>query len=156
MNLHKDNANGNADPQAPKGLVEDLRLLYGTGASVPPEVDARVLETARSRFARRRVAVRVLRWGALTAAAGVLLVSIISIPKWHAPHNAPASQVAKAREDLNADGRVDILDAFLLARLINESRAVPHNWDLNGDGKIDKRDVDLVAAAAVNLKRRAL
>ena len=52
-------------------------------------------------------------------------------------------------------GRVDMLDAFVLARKIDSGAAAPtpaKGWeDVNADGVLDKRDVDQVAALAVSL-----
>ena len=62
---------------------------------------------------------------------------------------------AADRHDLDGNGRVNILDAFVLARHV-ESAAVPRGqWDLNGDGLVDRNDVDLVAMAAVALNGRS-
>lgn len=92
---------------------------------------------------------------------------------------APAPTLAE-REDIDHSGRVDILDAFALARMIENqdtriagqrrdargdvgraadarpNRAgiteIPAMFDLNGDGAVDQGDVDAVAMAAVSLK----
>jgi hypothetical protein len=55
-----------------------------------------------------------------------------------------------AREDVTGDGRVDILDAFALARRIE--RADVRQPDLNSDGRVDQRDVEALAARAVRLE----
>ena len=57
------------------------------------------------------------------------------------------------REDFDRDGRVDILDAFALARRIEEGGESSRRWDLNEDGAVDRRDVDAIAMAAVSLER---
>jgi hypothetical protein len=87
-------------------------------------------------------------------------------------------------KDIDHNGRVDILDAFLLARQIKAggqlggdrlvlpgvapkagspktdlsrfSGPVSPAWDFNGDGVIDQKDVDAVAMSAVKLKGGAL
>ena len=57
------------------------------------------------------------------------------------------------RADVDQNGRVDILDAFALARRIQQGAA--GGFDLNGDGVVDKLDVDFVAAQAVRLRRES-
>ena len=52
--------------------------------------------------------------------------------------------------DLDQSGRVDILDAFALARQL-DSDVVPTHGDFNGDGIVDRADVDAIAMAAVRL-----
>ncbi|HSP99020.1 MAG TPA: dockerin type I domain-containing protein [Candidatus Dormibacteraeota bacterium] len=48
-----------------------------------------------------------------------------------------------AQADLNGDGRVDVLDAFALARAV--TRGTPQVGDA------DRHDVDLILAMAVSL-----
>jgi hypothetical protein len=62
-------------------------------------------------------------------------------------------QQSFAREDLNRDGRVDILDVFQLAREIQSGEKPPREADLNQDGLIDRRDAELIATHAVNLEK---
>jgi hypothetical protein len=60
--------------------------------------------------------------------------------------------------DINGDGRVDILDAYVVARtLADRSRktSLPAAWDLNHDGVVDQKDVDWIAKAAVQVGNRA-
>ena len=58
---------------------------------------------------------------------------------------------AIAREDINRDGRVDILDAFQLARELGSGQKPAPGLDLNGDGVVDSRDVEIIAVQAVKL-----
>jgi hypothetical protein len=59
-----------------------------------------------------------------------------------------------AREDLNHDGRVDILDAFDLARTLKTRPGLTSPvMDVNGDGVVDERDVTSLAARAVQLPK---
>ena len=59
-------------------------------------------------------------------------------------------QLASVPGDFDRSGRVDILDAFALARQL-DSDVVPTLGDFNGDGRIDRADVDAIAMAAVRL-----
>jgi hypothetical protein len=62
--------------------------------------------------------------------------------------------LAEVREDLNSDGKVDILDAFMLAKKLQRAPASDSRFDVNGDGVIDRRDVETIAAHAVSLEKR--
>lgn len=50
-------------------------------------------------------------------------------------------------DDFNGDGLVDIIDALMLARDIDNGQG----RDLNADGRIDRTDIDHLAARAVKL-----
>jgi len=47
---------------------------------------------------------------------------------------------------------VDMLDAFALARELQQGRTPRPQLDLNGDGVVDERDVEVLAARAVTLE----
>ena len=61
---------------------------------------------------------------------------------------------AKGPADIDGSGRVDILDAFALARHLKRGRLVEADLDINQDGRLDRVDVDAVAMAAVRLPVR--
>ena len=52
--------------------------------------------------------------------------------------------------DLDASGGVDILDAYSLAKQIEQGQTATA-LDFNSDGRADQRDVDLLAGRAVSL-----
>jgi Dockerin type I domain len=54
-------------------------------------------------------------------------------------------------QDVDLNGRVNILDAFALARSLQNGTAGNGRNDLNQDGRIDDEDVDLIAMRAVAL-----
>jgi hypothetical protein len=54
--------------------------------------------------------------------------------------------------DVDGNGRVDVLDAFKLARFVESPGGADMQWDINGDGTVDSADVDAVAFSAVRLK----
>ena len=53
------------------------------------------------------------------------------------------------RSDVDLNGRVDILDAFAMARQLRDGSGEAR--DFNHDGRFDKLDIDLVAREAVKL-----
>ena len=142
------------EPQvlAPQKLADDLAALFGQPAAVPEPVDRAIVALARRRLAPRRAPARVLRWAAVAAAAAVLAVALVPVARlvlWPEP-------AATVREDIDRNGRVDILDAFTLARHLVYRRPVKPEWDLNEDGVVDDADVDDAAMAAVRLDRGLL
>ena len=105
-----------------------------------------ILSAARIRLSRRRRVVAIVRWG-FAAAAAALVVLVLRVNLVHAPS---APQVAQAG-DINHDGRVDILDAYIVARGIAHHDPLPAQWDVNGDGVVDQKDVDFIANQAVHV-----
>ena len=131
----------------PPRLTDDLRAIYGHVPDVPPGVDAAIAAAARRKFAQHQRARWLLRWGG--GAAAILLLALRISPIFHHPPAAPA--VAYARQDLLHHGRVDILDAYYLARQIDSHAPLKKEWDINGDGVVDQKDVDAIAAVAVRV-----
>jgi len=155
--------NDSREPDAPRKLVEELRALHGRVPGVPVEVDRAVLAMARRRLRARRRPVPALRWalaGAVAGAAALLAVGIVLGPleglKEARLASAPPAAPKLLKEDLDGSGRVDILDAFLLARHIDAGSEPEGEWDFSGDGAVDRRDVDALAQAAVRLDRGML
>jgi hypothetical protein len=54
--------------------------------------------------------------------------------------------------DVNADGRVDVIDAMVLAQRV-QSGETQRRWDVNGDRVVDARDAEEIMARAVDLER---
>jgi len=82
----------------------------------------------------------------------VLAVALVPAAR-HALWPQPPAAI---REDIDGNGRLDILDAFALARHVVGEEPVKMEWDLNRDGVVDAADVDDVAYAAVRLEWGAL
>ena len=127
----------------------EARLRHGAermAVLVPSAVDRAVLSPARERFAeirRRRSRARTVWWMSAAAcfvALAFLASSLINTSRFE-------------HADVDRSGRVDILDAFALARRIQQGTA--GGFDLNRDGVVDKLDVDLVAAQAVRLRKES-
>lgn len=148
-------------------FARDLRVLYRAEIEVPPSQERELLEAARRQLGsgRRPRARPIPLWvGGIAAAAAILLVARLTMGPPERGRDVPeASRVAGgasspgggarvAPEDLDANGRVDILDAFLLARHVQSRSVLDRAWDLNGDGRVDRGDVDNLALAAVRLR----
>jgi hypothetical protein len=151
------------EQQVSDRLCQDLRGRFEPPSAVPARVDKIILDQAKQRLAKPGRLIIRLRWAAgIAAAAAVVTVGVILLNPQSAIMSPPASTggrnpqsirpaLAESRADIDGNGRVDILDAFRLARSIEAHGPADPQWDLNGDGRIDKDDVDLVARAAVRL-----
>ena len=126
----------------PERLAEDLKRLYAPDGSVPPQVDRAVI---------------------------ILVFALNTSDERDTKQIAEKSEVNRTRSaadvgfeeaavqaDIDLDGRVDILDAFKLARYIKSAGRLEKNWDMNGDGTVNSEDVDLIALAAVRIDKGVL
>ena len=136
-------------PEVPAGLSEALR-----GSKPAPttskRTDERVLAAAAERFdelaepatapapVRGPRPLHLVRW---SAAAAVLLVFL-----WIA-NRGRGGDVGL---DLDGSGRVDVLDAFRLARSLRDG-TTDGLHDVDGDGRVDERDVAALMGEAVRL-----
>ncbi|MBC8217679.1 MAG: hypothetical protein H8E73_04385 [Planctomycetes bacterium] len=144
-------------------LTEDLDALFKPQFSMPPEVDRAILDRARTHFAGRQftqVGRRGFRWVGLwkVAAAAAVVVLAFSLNLTNKPEPAlyRTVLVKAGAVDFDRNGRVDILDAFKLARQIELASNTRTDLDINGDGLINRDDVDVVALAAVSLDKGVL
>ena len=141
------------EPTIPSGLAEDLAELYRPPIEVPREVDDGILFAARRRFGDTR---RSHWWGAIGTAAAIVFVVFLVQHALRPP--APTAGPPEGEQllvmnhrDVDGSGRVDILDAFALARQLKSGGAGGEHWDVNGDGRVDRADVDAIAMTAVRL-----
>lgn len=131
--------------EAPARLVSALKEGARRKIFVPPTVDDAILKAARTQLcpASKSSAPHLPRWVFWSALAGTCVV-IALLARMSAPPQF-------AREDLNHDGKVDILDSFALARQLKNGGSLPAYLDVNGDGVVDERDVTSIATRAVAL-----
>ncbi len=137
-------------------LRKDLASLTCGHIKIPQEVDQAVLRKATKALARtertRFTYGNPIAW--LAAAASLTLVIWIS-GLFRSSTTAPLpATVASTSGDLDRNGRVDILDAFQLARQLDGDIA-PTAGDINADGVIDRADVEAIAMKAVTLEQGA-
>jgi hypothetical protein len=146
------------DPDQLADLARDVARLADARIEVPQRVDDAVMAAARTALARRRRGGHpAFRWAAGTAAAAGLALAVwvgaVLIRTPVATEMASMSAPA-VPGDLDRSGRVNILDAFALARQL-DSGLPPAAGDFNGDGRIDRADVDAIAMLAVLLPEGA-
>ena len=135
--------------EAPEKFAAALRESSRREIFVPGYVDRSVLEAARRHLASsektERSFFRFLKmWPVVAAACLVVAISCFFIL---------GRSKSYAREDLNHDGRVDIMDSFALARQLKSGKALPAAFDVNGDGVVDEPDVISIATHAVGLRK---
>lgn len=142
-----------SEPTLPQALTDDLAALYWPDLPVPPELDEAVLTAARARFARYRRRRLILRWAPLAAAAAALILLAIPVLRFTRPQGREAAPavLATTPEDIDRNGRVDILDAFALARRLEAGAVAEPECDVNYDGDVDAADVDAIAMLAVRI-----
>jgi len=152
METNRDN-DSSESPVSPR-LIAALRQSQKRRVFVPPTVDKAVLRTAREHLSpvKQRSSSPLPRWfrWLAFATACLLLCAAYWLTRQSSSWNRGPTY---AREDLNRDGRVDILDAFQLARELQSGTKPVTAHDMNSDGDVDRRDVEIIAAQAVKLER---
>jgi len=151
---------------------EDLNTLFKPQFSVPPELDRAVMDKAHQHFIpkhwRHRIFHHISLWRVAAAAAVIIFAFSLNLTQEPGPSTSRTVLVKAQAIDIDRNGRVDILDAFKLARHIESADRIKTNlspvsstgqalreqgWDINGDGLVDRNDVDLVALSAVRLDK---
>ncbi len=152
-----------ASERLPEALARDLQTLYAPRLIAAPQMDERIRAEAQRRFAAiaekqqcdsiaarsRRVWVwRLSTVGGVAAAVAFAVLLRLSTTTMQ-PNIDTAQPIAQG--DIDGSGRIDIVDAFTLARRIDAGSSLDAAWDINADGVIDQRDVDAIAHQAVQL-----
>ncbi|MFB0555697.1 MAG: dockerin type I domain-containing protein [Phycisphaerae bacterium] len=151
---------------------EDLNTLFKPQFSVPSEVDRAIMDQVNRRLVQRHWRHRVFRhvsiWRIAAAAAVIIFAFSLNLTQKSGPITSRSVLVEAQAVDIDRNGRVDILDAFKLARHIESAESTDKSlslvsstgqalqkqgWDINGDGLVDRNDVDLVALSAVRLDK---
>lgn len=139
-------------------LSAELRALYTPRTPIPDSVHDELKHQARTGLDDLK---RSRRWGGLgVIAAAAMIVFAFQLvlhqmatgPRHETPSQPAQMTIVAPREDIDGNGRVNILDAFVLAKRVNASTNIDPAWDINADGKVNAQDVDAVAQAAVQLK----
>jgi hypothetical protein len=160
--------------EVPPKLAAAFKQLPAESIFVPATVDEALMKAARQHLSRpqrkRTNWFRLMPW--TVATAGFAAVVLLAYPyaktflglgqskkaatrEWASTGNSgiqPQSHGLPAvSEDLNHDGKVDILDAFMLARKLQGPPISDPHLDVNADGVINHRDIEAIAAHAVSL-----
>src|SRR5690349_5753964 len=117
------------EPTLDPRLREQLSALFPPPGAVGPEVDAKILSEAKAAYALRRTRRRMARWlGAISTIAAAAVIALVVFV-----HRTPRAHQIAQLGDFNHDGRVDILDAYGLAKAIAGGAKIDPAWDLNHD-----------------------
>jgi hypothetical protein len=169
-----------ASLQAPPELVSALKRLPQERLFVPPAVDGVVVRAAREHLVGGRLGKSQLRRGSFRellslsfswkvwagAGLGVVVLALLAY-QFLSPRGGtfgvgnpfassrPVSEPVRAPLPGNAstERRMDILDAFTLARQLKSGPVREPRWDVNHDGIVDERDVRAIAFEVVRLDR---
>ena len=143
------------DLRVSQKFSEDLNILFKPQFSIPPEVDRAVLDKAHQHLTQKHWSHRILRhiniWRIAAAAAVIIFAFSLNLTQKPEPTTSQSLLVEARAVDIDRNGRVDILDAFKLARYVESAERTDKKLDINGDGLVNSNDVDLVASAAVRL-----
>lgn len=147
----KNPADSSNPEELPTKLREDLAAAIRSQFDVPSELDAAILKRAREQLGTPRS--RVFPIKRVAAAAAVLFIGAYLLRQsWTGSNSTEHENIQALREDFDRSGRVDILDAYLLAKTIELQESVPADWDISGDGLVNQEDVDSVAGLSVLLQ----
>jgi hypothetical protein len=153
-------------------FLEDLNTLFKPQFSVPPEVDRAIIDKAHQHLIpkhwRHRIFHHISLWRVAAAAAVIIFAFSLNLTQKPGPRTSRTVLVKAQAVDIDENGRVDILDAFKLARYVESADNTgksfspvsstgqalrKQEWDINGDGLVNRSDVDLVALSAVRLDK---
>ncbi|MBC8468274.1 MAG: hypothetical protein H8D56_02280 [Planctomycetes bacterium] len=145
------------DLRVSQKFSEDLNILFKPQFSIPPEFDRAVLDRANQHFTPKHWGHRILRhisiWRIAAAAAVIIFAFSLNLTQETGPTTSQSPVLEARAVDIDRNGRVDILDAFKLARYVESAERIDKKWDINGDGFVNSNDVDLVASASVRLDK---
>jgi hypothetical protein len=158
MNEKPEQFDEHLDIEISPDFSSDLKTLFKPKFAIPPEVDRSILDKANEQFAPRHWGHHILRhisiWRVAAAAAVIIFAFSLNLTQKPGPTTNQSLLVEVRAVDIDRNGRVDILDAFKLARHIESTELIEKEWDINGDGLVNSSDVDMVASAAVRLPTR--
>jgi len=146
-------SDGDPESRIRHSLAADLKRLYRSPGPVPEAVDRAVLAEFKLRMGPRPYR-RVLHRTVAAVAAIVLLCAVLSVlmrVRQPALDQPVVTDMYTVSMDLDHNGQVNVLDAFMLARDLKDRLEINAQWDVNNDGAVDQADVDYIAQAAVRI-----
>jgi len=172
MTEKKEHFDEDLDLRISPKLSEELNIIFKPQFSVPTEVDRAIIDKAHQHLIpkhwRHRIFHHISLWRIAAAAAVIIFAFSLNLTEKPGPSTSRTVLVEAQAVDIDRNGRVDILDAFKLARHIESADRSKTNlspvsstgqalrkqgWDINGDGLVNRNDVDSVALAAVRLDK---
>ena len=158
MNKGNGQFDDNTNLKVSEEFKADLGNLFKPKHSIPPEVDRAILDRAGRKLIRPQRRHRIIRRIGIVAATAAVVILAFSLDLSRKPRQSnTVTNFAEAKSaDIDRSGRVDILDAFKLARQIESAADIDTSFDMNGDGLVDRGDVEFIAKAAVRLDKGVL
>ncbi len=147
-----DHDDSQSEPAVPAKLADALRQISRQPIDTR-ELDTRVLACADrlgspSSFPIRLSMGRLVGLGGALAAG--LALAMVFWPQLSQPRSASLAQSSIAN-DFDRDGRVTVLDAYLVARGVRDGTVDPA-WDADASGTVNLSDADAIAQLAVLLE----
>ncbi|MCP4259974.1 MAG: hypothetical protein GY774_21040 [Planctomycetes bacterium] len=160
MNEKPEHFDEHLDLKVSPEFSADLNTLFKPQFSIPPEVDRAVMDRAHQQLSLKHWGHHILRhisiWRIAAAAAVIIFAFSLNLTQKPGPTMNQSLFVEARAIDIDGSGRVDILDAFRLARYVESAERTEKKWDVNGDGLVNSNGVDMVASAAVRLPESLL
>ena len=160
MNEKPEHFDEHLDLKVSPDFSADLNALFEPRLSIPPEIDRAVLDRANQQLSPKHWSHHILQhvsiWRIAAAAAVIIFAFSLNLTQKPGPTTNQSLFVEARAVDIDGSGRVDILDAFKLARYVESTDGTEKEWDINGDGLVNSNDVDLIASAAVRLDKGVL
>ncbi|MBN2181298.1 MAG: hypothetical protein JW715_05240 [Sedimentisphaerales bacterium] len=145
----------NSGPKISAELKKDLAEMFEPPQSVPMEVDMAILDNAGRKLVRRQWRHNIIRRIGIIAATAAVVIFAFSLDLSRmSKKSTEDSYFAETQSaDIDRSGRVDILDAFKLAKRLESAEQIDSSFDMNGDGLVNRGDVDFIAKTAVHLNK---
>ena len=141
-------------PELPSGLASDLKNRYGPVPDIPEAIDRAILANSQRHLLQTFPVIAKSKWRWRIAVIGSSMAAacmvFLAFKSQEPQQPANVAHDRGSDRDLDGNGRVDILDAFAIAREIQSGRNQPA-FDINGDGRLTQADVTEIAQRAVTL-----
>jgi hypothetical protein len=155
-----------------KQVIEDLDKILKFFSQARPDPDnipesldniilGHVKEKSREIRRARKVVRLFPRWKWAAAAVMGVLVCVVTFNIFRSEiseNNTFKDNIApmssEISKDIDGNGRIDIIDAYIMDRRLMSGGSMPQKLDLNGDGYINHEDMVAIANSAVSLGRR--
>jgi anti-sigma factor RsiW len=132
-------------------LAVDLRSPSRLPFEIPAEVDARILWNARkqAQAARKGGQPTLRRLGAARwAIAAAVVLALGAVGLWERVMVTPVQVASVASDDIDRNGKIDIRDAFLLAKAMDTRSDDALAEEIEGE-RFESSDIDRIARQAV-------